>query len=363
MKFRCERDILAEALVATSRAATSRTSTLPVLAGLRLDLVGDSLTVTGTDLELTIRLQAKVGGESDGSVVVPARLVTDIVRALPAGTVMFEVRDDDVLISAGRSQFSVRPFALDDYPAQHDPDGEPATIAADVLGSALRQVVRAASTDEARPVLTGVLIAADDDGLRMVATDSYRLAVRTFPESGMLPVEKPVLVPGRALSELHRLLASVDTAEVRFGERNVEFRLGDAQLTTRLIDGEFPNYRNLLPSSHPNTLTIGREALLEALRRVRILAQDSRVVRLALGGDTVDLTVIAQDVGNASETVDAKYEGTEMIVAFNPDFLSAGVEALDGDELTMSLNDPGKPVVLRGVGSDDYLYLLMPVRV
>jgi DNA polymerase-3 subunit beta len=179
----------------------------------------------------------------------------------------------------------------------------------------------------------------------------------------MLPVEKPVLVPGRALSELQRLLASVDTAEVRFGERNVEFRFGDAQLTTRLIDGEFPNYRNLLPSSHPNTLTLGREGLLEALRRVRILAQDSRVVRLTLGGDTVDLTVIAQDVGNASETVDAKYEGTEMVVAFNPDFLAAGVEALDGDEVTMSLNDPGKPVVLRAVGSDDYLYLLMPVRV
>jgi DNA polymerase-3 subunit beta len=363
VKFRCERDILAEALVAASRAATSRTSTLPVLAGLRLDVAGDGLTVTGTDLELTIRVQATVGGESDGSVVVPARLVTEIVRALPAGAVLFEARDDDVLISAGRSQFSVRPFALDDYPAQHEPDGEPATIAADVLGSALRQVVRAASTDEARPVLTGVLIAADDDGLRMVATDSYRLAVRTLPESGMLPVEKPVLVPGRALAELQRLLASVETAEVRFGERNVEFRLGDAQLTTRLIDGEFPNYRNLLPSSHPNTLTLGREALLEALHRVRILAQDSKVVRLSLGGDTVDLTVIAQDVGNASETVDAKYEGTEMVVAFNPDFLAAGVEALDGDELTISLNDPGKPVVLRGVGSDDYLYLLMPVRV
>jgi DNA polymerase-3 subunit beta len=363
VKFRCERDILADALVATSRAATSRTSTLPVLAGLRLDVESDTLTVTGTDLELTIRLRATVGGETDGSVVVPARLVTEIVRALPEGTVHVEARDDDVLISAGRSQFSVRPFALDDYPTQHEPDAEPATVPADVLGSALRQVVRAASTDEARPVLTGVLIAADDDGLRMVATDSYRLAVRTLPDAGMLPVEKPVLVPGRALSELQRLLASVETAQVRLGERVVEFSLGEARLTTRLIDGEFPNYRNLLPSSHPNTLTLGRESLLEALRRVRILAQDSKVVRLSLGGDTVDLTVIAQDVGNASETVDAKYEGTEMVVAFNPDFLAAGVEALDGDEVTMALNDPGKPVVLRGVGSDDYLYLLMPVRV
>lgn len=363
MKFRCERDTLAEALITTSRAATSRTSTLPVLAGLRLDVAADTLTITGTDLELTIRLVTEVGGEVDGSAVVPARLVTDIVRALPAGTVTFESRDDDVLISAGRSNFSVRPFALDDYPAQNEPEGDYVSVSSELLASALRQVVRAASTDEARPVLTGVLIAVDDDGLRMVATDSYRLAVRELPEAGILGAGEKVLVPGRALAELQRLLGSGSDVQVRFGDRAAQFKLGEAQLTTRLIDGDFPNYRNLLPSSHPNTLTIGREALLEALHRVRILAQDSKVVRLSLGGDTVDLTVVAQDVGNASETIDAKYEGTEMVVAFNPDFLAAGVEALDGDEVTLSLNDPGKPVVLRGVGDDAYLYLLMPVRV
>ena len=321
------------------------------------------LTVTGTDLELTIRLSVEVGVESDGAAVVPARLVTDIVRALPSGTVTVGAIADDVVISAGRSEFAVRPFAVDDYPARTEPEGEPVTVAAELLGSALRQVVRAASTDEARPVLTGVLIAADDEGLWVVATDGYRLAVRELGDAGLLGSGQSVLVPARALSELHRLLSGAGEVAVRFGARSAEFLVGTTHLSTRLIDGEFPNYRNLLPSSHPNTLTIGRESLLEALRRVRILAQDSRVVRLSLAPEVVELNVVAQDVGNASEAVDAKYEGTEMVVGFNPDFLAAGADALDGEELTMSLNDPGKPVVLRGVGDEDYLYLLMPVRV
>lgn len=363
MKFRCERDTLADALVTASRAATSRTSTLPVLAGLRFDVADDELTLTGTDLELTIRLSVEVGMDSAGSVVVPARLVTDIVRALPAGTVVVEGDGDDVIISAGRTQFAVRPFAVDDYPAQSAPDGEPVSVDAGLLASALRQVVRAASTDEARPVLTGVLISADDEGLWVVATDGYRLAVRNLGETGLLSSGQSVLIPARALSELARLLPAADQVSVRFGARAAEFELGSTHLSTRLIDGDFPNYRNLLPSSHPNTLTIGREALLEALGRVRILAQDSRVVRMSLGGEVVELTVVAQDVGNASEAVDARYEGDEMVVGFNPDFLASGADALDGDELTVALNDPGKPVVLRGVGDDDYLYLLMPVRV
>ena len=142
--------------------------------------------MTGTDLELTIRLTVEVGGERDGAAVVPARLVGDIVKALPAGAVQIELTDDELSISAGRSQFSVRPLALDDYPTLAEPTAEGVTLPAAAMADALRQVVRAASTDDARAVLTGVLLAAEDDGLRMVATDSYRLAVRDLPESSVL---------------------------------------------------------------------------------------------------------------------------------------------------------------------------------
>ena len=363
MKFRCEREILAEALSTAGRAATSRTGTLPVLSGVRLDVAGGELTVTGTDLELTIRLTVPVHSDQDGSAVVPARLISDIVRALPAGAVEISLGDDEMEISAGRSQFSVRPLSLSDYPAQVEPEAEPVTLQSSEVADALRQVVRAASTDDARAVLTGVLIAADDEGLKMVATDSYRLAVRDLPQSSMLGSGQKVLVPGRALAELQRILSGDSELTVRLGAREAVFESGETRLTTRLIEGEYPNYRNLLPSAYPNLLTVGREALLEALRRVKILAQDSTPVRLTLAGDTLQLTAITQDVGNAHEEIDAGYDGAEMTVAFNPDYLASGIDAVEGDEITLATMDPMKPAVLRGVGHDEYLYLLMPVRV
>jgi DNA polymerase-3 subunit beta len=354
---------LADALTTAGRAATNRSGTLPVLSGVRLDVADGELTVTGTDLELTIRLSVPVHSDRDGSAVVPARLVGDIVKALPAGAVDVTISDDEMSISAGRSQFSVRPLSLGDYPTQVEPDAAPVTLSSRQVGDALRQVVRAASTDDARAVLTGVLMASEDDGLKMVATDSYRLAVRDLPQSSMLSVGQKVLVPGRALAELQRILGSHEELSVRLGGREAVFEVGGTRLTTRLIEGEYPNYRNLLPSSYPNQLTVGREALLEALRRVKILAQDSTPVRMTLGGDTLGLTAITQDVGNAHEEIDASYSGTEMTVAFNPDYLAAGVDAVEGDEVTLSTLDPMKPAVLRGVGHDEYLYLLMPVRV
>ena len=299
VKFRCEREILADALTTAGRAATSRTGTLPVLSGVRLDVDAETLTVTGTDLELTIRLSVPVHSDQPGSVVVPARLVGDIVKALPAGAVEVSLNDDEMSISAGRSQFSVRPLSLSDYPAQVETDAEPVTLQSSQVADALRQVVRAASTDDARAVLTGVLIVAEDDGLKMVATDSYRLAVRELPQSSMLAIGQKVLVPGRALAELQRILSGDEELTVRLGAREAVFESGETRLTTRLIEGEYPNYRNLLPSSYPNVLTVGREPLIEALRRVKILAQDSTPVRLTLGGDTLQLTAITQDVGNA----------------------------------------------------------------
>ena len=371
VKFRCERDVLADALGSAGRAATNRTGTLPVLAGVRLEVVGDTLTITGTDLELTIRLTIEVGGEGDGATVVPARLVGDIVKALPAGAVEVDLAaspaagdgSSEMSISAGRSQFSVRPLSIDDYPAQSEPAADAVTLPAAAMADALRQVVRAASTDDARAVLTGVLLAAEDDGLRMVATDSYRLAVRDLPESSMLGSGQKVLIPGRALSELQRLMGNEESLMVRLGEREATFEAGSTRLSTRLIEGEFPNYRNLLPSSYPNLLTISKPAIIEAIRRVKILAQDSTPVRMTLGGDTVQLTAITQDVGNAVEEIDAQYEGAEMTVAFNPDYLLAGIDAIDADDVTLATMDPMKPAVLRGAGQDDYLYLLMPVRV
>lgn len=365
MKFRCEREALAEALATASRAATtSRTGALPVLTGLRLEVQGDRLTVTGTDLELTIQLSIEVGGEVDGGTVLPARLVSDIVRSLGTGKVELTAEPDSVVISNGRSRFTVRPLSLDDYPKLASIVNTAVTLPAAAFGDALRQVVRAASTDDNRPMLTGVLMTAEGDGLRMVATDSYRLALCDLAGQQVLSADQKVLVPGRALNELQRLLGSGSEVTMRLGEREATFEVGTTKLTTRLIDQEFPpNYRQLIPPSHPNQLTVEREALLEAIRRVKILAKDSTPVRLQLGGEVLRLTAITQDVGDATEELDAEFVGSEMTIAFNPDYFAAGVEACQGEHVVLSTTDPHRPAIVRGKGHDDYLYLLMPVRV
>lgn len=334
-----------------------------MLSGLRLELRGSTLSITGTDLDLTIQLSVEVGGEVDGGIVLPARLAADIVRSLGSGAVDVVAEGDDVSISNGRSHFTVRPLSFDDYPKLASPVNSSVTLPAAQFGDALRQVVRAASTDEARPILTGVMITAEGDGLRMVATDSYRLAVRDLAGHQVLAADQKVLVPGRALNELQRLVGGGDEVTMRLGDRDAMFEVGSTRLTTRLIEGEFPNYRQLIPASHPNSLTVEREPLLEAIRRVKILAKDATPVKLQMGGDTLKLTAITQDVGNASEELDAQYTGTDLTVAFNPDYFAAGVEACQGDSVTLSTLDALKPAVVRGVGNPDYLYLLMPVRV
>jgi DNA polymerase III subunit beta len=364
VKFRCEREALADALATAGRATSGRNTTLPVLNGVRLELHGDQLTVTGTDLDLTIRATVAVGGEVDGVVVVPSRLSSDIVRSLGAGKVEVHAEADEVIISSGRSQFTVRPMATDDYPKLPTPPSTAVTLPGAAFGDALRQVVRAASTDEARPILTGVMLAAENDGLRMVATDSYRLAVRDLGGQQVLGNDQKVLVPGRALNELQRLLSGDADIVMRLGEGSATFEVGGVQLTTQLIQGEFPNYRQLIPSDHSNSLTVEREPLLEAIRRVKVLvSRDATPVRLHLGGDTLRLTAINQDLGNATEELDAQYDGSEFVVAFNPDYLAAGVEACMGESVTLTTRDGLKPAVLRGSGVDDYLYLLMPVRI
>ena len=363
MKFRCERDVLADALATAGRAATGRTGSLPVLSGVRIELTGDALRVTGTDLELTIEVEITVSGDGDGATVLPARLAADIVRSLESGAVTIDGDQDEVRIAAGRSQFAVRPMSTDDFPRRAEPPGDVVTLPVGTFAEALRQVARAASSDESRPILTGVLLAAENDGLRLVATDSYRLAVRDLPGTSVLRRDQRVLVPSRALNELVRLVPSSGEITLRLGERDAMFDVGSARLATRLIEGEFPNYRQLIPQNYPNRLTVGREALLDAVRRVKLLARDSTPIRLSMSPDSLELTATTQDIGQAAESVDAKYEGAEMVVAFNPDYLSAGVDAVPADEVVLETLDAMKPAVLRGSEAGDFLYLLMPVRV
>jgi DNA polymerase-3 subunit beta len=363
VKFRCERDELVEAVSAAGRAVTSRGSSLPVLSGIRFELTGDTLRLTGSDLDTTILAEQQVSGEQDGVVVIPAKLIGEIARSLPAGRVVVAVEGEDAVVTAGRAEFSMRTIPATEFPRLPEPGEDSVVLPAEAFAEALRQVTVAASTEETRPILTGVQMSSENGGLRLVATDSYRLAVRDLPGTSVLAEDQSVLVPSSALKELGRLLAGATEVTLTLGERDATFTVGHDRLTTRLIEGEFPNYRGLIPASQPNRLTVNREALLEAVRRMRLLATDSTPVRLVLKADGLELVAIAQEVGQAHEELDAKYEGAELTVAFNPDYLIAGIEVTPGEEITLETTDSMKPALLRSLESTDFLYLLMPVRV
>lgn len=375
MKFRCERDTLLDALTVAVRAAAGASSSRAALTGAHLELAGSTLTVTGSDLDLTLSVTAEVAGESDGAAVTPARLLTDVVRAVPAGAVEFSVTEGEASIVAGSSEFSIRLIPEEDYPqlAFQQDGGEDSGAAAfsqavafdgPEFRDALSQVVRSASSDDSRPILTGVLMASETDGqLRLVSTDSYRLSVRDLEGSALLGERQKVLVPGRALNELQRLIDDSEEVALKLAEHYAQFVVGNAQLTTRLIPGDFPNYQGLIPTSHPNSLTANREQLLEVVRRVRLLAQDSTPVRLVMSGDSLEVIAITHDVGKANESMEVGYTGEELTVAFNPTYLIDGIEAATGDEITLETADAVKPALLRSVGDEGFLYLLMPVRV
>lgn len=231
------------------------------------------------------------------------------------------------------------------------------------FAAALEQVVKAASIDDSRPILTGVLLTAESNGLRLVATDSYRMAMRDLPGTEVLGRDQTVLVPSRALDVVNRLLGDAASLSIQLGERDAGFVIDDVKIVTRLIEGEFPNYQGLIPDSHPNQLTVDRETLISAVQRVRLLARDATPVRLAMTSEGLELIAIAQDVGQAHESVDATYTGNDLTVAFNPEYLLNGLEVSPGDEVRLDTVDALKPVILRGVGDEDFLYLLMPVRV
>jgi DNA polymerase-3 subunit beta len=385
VKFRCERDSLVEVLTTAGRAVSSRTSTSMALGGMRIEVQGNHLGVVGTDLDLTVHASTEAIGIKDGVCVAPARLLADIVRSLEPGAVTIDAEADKIEIGAARSRFSLRTFPVDDFPTLPEPP-QPATfLPAANLASALRQVVRAASNDDARPLLTGVLIAPEGSGIRLVATDSYRLAMRDIDGSAAFTDNSQILVPARALAELQKLSAlgmsakeagsgageaessdngAAPTVGLSIGDHDVTFTAGDVKVSTRLLDGSYPDYRQLIPAEYPNRLHVGKDSLLDALRRVRLLVRDNTTpVRLSMRSGGVDLTVVSQEVGDASETVDADFDGSELTIAFNPTYLIDGVEAVSGDEVVLETVDATKPATVRAAEETNFHYLLMPVRV
>ena len=293
----------------------------------------------------------------------PGRLTAEAVRTLAPGAVMVDAGGDTVEITSERSSFTVRPFAVDDFPRLSEPADERVTVPASMFLQAVSQVERAASKDESRPILTGVLLTAEDEGLRLVATDSYRLAVCDLPEVSILAAGQKVLLPSRALREVERALPAEGEITLRLGEREATFESAGTRSAPASSRGSSRTTASSSRASYPNRVRVGRDALLDALRRVRVMAADATPVRLTIEGDEVRLNTVNQDQGTADAVVEAQVEGTPLTVAFNPQYLADGVEAAAGDEVVLDTLDALKPAVVRPVDGAEYLYLLMPVRV
>jgi len=365
MKFKSERDLLVEALSAASRVVATRL--IGASSGILLSLTGNQLTVTGTDLDITVRTNVDVIGIEDGAIVVPARLIVDAVRSLEAGAVTIANRDENVEVSLGRAKFSLRTFSVMDYPNLPPVTGTTTPIAAADLVQGLNQVVRAAASDDARPLLTGVLFTHDNDTLRLIATDSYRLAVRDVPGVSGIGGTQDLLVPARALQELQRAASSLPDDSgigVTLTDAEICFVVGSSTIASRLIDGNYPSVLQLIPASYPNQLRIAKDTLLTSLKRAKLLAKDSTSsVRLTMKEKSVEIRTQSIDTGDIEDNVDADYQGEELTIAFNPSFLIDGIEAVIGDEVVLEMSDAVRPAMVHGVEDLRFRYLLMPVRV
>jgi DNA polymerase-3 subunit beta len=362
-----------EGLVTASRASAARSALSTGIAALQLVLKGDQLEVVGSDPDLVIEARCQVAGDTDGTVLVPSRLVVDIVRSFDQGAVVVSGGEEEARFSSGRAEFVVRVAVGAEITRLGLPEAEGIKLPAGSFAEGLRQVVRAALVDDSRaPQLTGVLMQETADGLRLIATDSYRLAFRDFAGLSALDVDTQVLVPAKALAEVQRLVAGAkdgDEEQIVFRHSDLDavFDLGSARVTTRLLRGQFPDVERLVPSSYESKLLSRREEFAAALRRVRLLVRDSKdvttPVRITFREGGAEMAVLTPESGRAVESIEGDYSGADVMVAFNPSYLLEGAEAVRAEMLVLEVNDPGKPALLRGQGEDEYRYLLMPVKV
>jgi DNA polymerase III subunit beta len=365
MKITADRDPLLDALQAAARAVSTR-STLPSLGGIMLTVESGRAVARSTDMELglTVGIDAEVEGE--GSLLLPGRLLTDVARALPAGTVTIAERpaERDVELTAGTARFHLRVLPTEDFPRLPAFEGEAIKMPAGALAETVERVARAASRDEVRPILTGILVSVEGSRLTMVATDSYRLSVKHTDLGSEPATPFEANVPARALRELARVVAQtgVEEIEIALPGNQIVFRAGDYVLSSRLIEGQFPSYRQLLPDSFDHDVRLPQGELLDVTRRIRHLAQRNAPLRLGFRSGELTVSAETPEIGDASESMPCGFEGEELVIAFNPQFFIEGVESIQSEELVLRLTSPLRPGLLQQAGEEDFSYLVMPIR-
>jgi DNA polymerase-3 subunit beta len=378
MKFRVERDALADAVAWAARSLSTR-PTIPVLAGLLLTVKAEQLSISGFDLEASTEVDLEVSAGADGQALVSGRLLADITKALPPHPVDVTVDGARLTISCGSARFTLPTMPVEDYPTLPTMPSTAGTVASPEFAAAVAQVALAAGRDDTLPMLTGVRVEIDGSRLTLAATDRYRLAVRELDWNPEDPAANAqVLVPARTLADAARSLSHSESMTIALarsaaggaGEGIIGFTgttNGRAsRATTRLLDATFPAYRSLLPSDWSSRADVEVEALTAAVRRVALVADRNAPVRLEFADRTLSLSAGGDDEGRAEEQLQVDYDGDPITTAFNPQFLLDGLGALSTPSARLLFTSPNKPVVLRpeqpGEQQTEYTYLIMPVR-
>jgi DNA polymerase III subunit beta len=374
VKIQVERDVLAEAVAWTARALPAR-PTVPVLAGMRLQ-VGAELTLSSFDYDVSAQARVPVTAEEEGSALVSGRLLAEISRSLPSRPVQISSDGARAVLTCGSSTFTLLTMPTDEYPALPEMPPAAGSVGSDAFATAVSQSATAAGRDDTLPALTGVRIEIEGDAITLISTDRYRLAVRELRWSPARPdLSAAVLVPARALAETARSLTSGAEVSIALalpgeegagGDGMIGFEGAGRRTTTRLLGGEFPRYQALLPTHVNSVAEISTGQLAEAVKRVALVAERNTAVRLAFTSGQLVLEAGTGDEAQAVEILEASYEGDDLAIAFNPQYLLDGLTAIDSDTARISFTEPGKPALITGKpapdGQPDYRYLLMPIR-
>ncbi len=353
---------LAQKLALVSRGVSTRTA-VQILGGILLRAAGNRVELAATDMELSLRTPLDATVTGDGAVVVPGKLFADLSRLLPEGDVEIQYRQDEnvLQVRCGPAEYRLNTYSAEDFPRLPDSEAAPThTVDAASLLATVASVGRAVSRDEARPVLTGILVRFGEGKLVMAATDSYRLSYKETPIEGEVP-ELEAIVPARALEEVRRLASAGDTLELGVQENQVLFGIDGTWLTTRRIEGQFPKFDELRPKEFTHEVVLPREELLEVVRRTSVMAHRNSPLRLRFAEGEVTVWAQTQDVGEARETLPIRFDGDPLEIGFNADFLRDGIESAEGDEMRLRLIDPLRPGLIQGP-DDDFWYLIMPIR-
>jgi DNA polymerase III subunit beta len=366
LKLSISRETFLGHLSVAVRGVSTR-SAIQTLAGVKLDVSGNALELQATDMDLGIRVRAEVGDATDGSVVLPGRLLLDVVRSLPKDDLSLEHRtsEHDVEVISGSAKFHLRTLPGDDFPNLPDPPGDSALrVPAGAFVETINRVARSASRDETRPHLTGVLVTASGKELRMVATDSYRLSVKETALEEALAGELEANVPARTLQELSRIATGNESERIAVAalENQVVFSAGDVVLSSRLVEGRFPNYQQLLPDAYEHELQMDGTELLEVVRRIGLLAQKNAPLRLRFSDGSVEVSAQTPDVGEASEALPVPFKGEPLEIGFNPEFFRDGLESAESGGLALKLISPLRPGLIQSGADGGFKYLVMPIR-